>query len=179
MKKVMTVLSIFAIVGLFVANCSAQPFQSRRLGTMWMNQAPSRILRVLKANQEDLKVTEDQLKAIEDLTYSFEEKKIEARSETSKQRLELRKIMEDRENLDYGQLRVALSKASEHRHDMLIEGLKLRDEIGKILTPEQKDALKSIRQERFKSRREVLRQGARNGRMQRPPLNRQRIKENF
>ena len=57
--------------------------------------------------------------------------------------------------------------------------LKLKDEIGKILTPEQKEALKTMRQERFKDRREAIRQGTRSGRMQRPPSNRQRIKENF
>ncbi|MGD9345185.1 MAG: hypothetical protein PVH84_04945 [Candidatus Aminicenantes bacterium] len=179
MRKTLTVFSIFAVVGLFTVESFAQPIQGRRNGRVRMNQAPSRILRVLKANQEELKVTEDQLKAIEEMTYSFEEKKIEARSEASKQRLELRKLMNDRENLDYGQLKMALTKASEHRHKMLIDGLKLKDEIGKILTPEQKEALKTMRQERFKDRREAVREGARSRRIQRPPLKRQRIKENF
>jgi Spy/CpxP family protein refolding chaperone len=179
MRKTLTVFSIFAIVGLFTADIFAQPIQGRRPGRARMNQSSSRILRVLKDNQEKLKVTEDQLKAIEDLTYSFELGKIEARSKASKQRLEIRKLMKDRENLDYEQLKMALSKASEYRHDMLIDGLKLREEVGKILTPEQKEALKTMRQERFKDRREVHRQDERSGRMQRPPLNRQRIKENF
>jgi Spy/CpxP family protein refolding chaperone len=177
MKKALTVFSIFAVVGLFVVDGFAQSFQGRRPGRTQMNRSSTRMLRVLKAQQEELNITEDQLKAIEDLTYSFEQKRIDARSEASKQRLELRKLKQDRENLDYAKLKETLSKASAHRHDMMIDGLKLRDEIGKILTPEQKEALKSMQQERFKDRREALRQSGRRGRMQRPPLNRRPIKE--
>lgn len=179
MKKALTVFSIFAIVGLFAVDSFAQSFQGRRAGRARMNRSPSRILRVLKANQEELKIKDEQLKAIEDLAYSFKEKMIDARSLASKQRLELQKLMQDRENLDYEQLKEALSKSSEHKHNMLIDGLKLRDAIDKVLTPEQKETLKSMRQERFKNRREALRKSGRRGRMQRPPLNKRPIKEDF
>jgi Spy/CpxP family protein refolding chaperone len=179
MKKTLTILSIFSVIILFAVDGFAQPFQGKSEIRDRMNLSPARILRVLKANQEELKITDEQLNAIEDLTYSFEKKRIETKSETSEQRLELRKLMQDRENLDYAKLREALSKASEHRHDMMIAGLKLKDEIDKILTSEQKEALKSMRQERFKDRREALRQGGRTERKQRPPLNRKRIKEDF
>jgi hypothetical protein len=87
--------------------------------------------------------------------------------------------MQDRENVDYEQLKIELSKASEHKHNMLIEGMKLKDEIDKVLTPEQKEALKSMQRERFKNRREMFRREGRRGRMQRPPLNRRQIKEDF
>ncbi len=158
MKKTLTVFAIFAIVGLFAVDSFAQSFQGRRTGRARMNRSSTRILRVLKANQEELKITEDQLKAIEDLTYSFEENMIDARSEASKQRLELRKFMQDRENMDYAKLKEALSSASEHRQDMVIDRLKLKDEIVNVLTPEQSEALKSIRQERFKDIRGILRE---------------------
>lgn len=176
MKKALTVFSIFAVVGLFSVDSFAQDFQARRMGRAYMSRSPARILRVLKANQEELKITDDQLKAIEDLAFSFKEKMIDARSLASKQRLEIQKLMQDRENLDYIKLKEALSKSSEHKHNMLIDGLKLRDEIDKILTPEQKEALKSMRQERIKDRREALRQGDRRARMQRPRLNRRPIR---
>lgn len=179
MKKTLTVLSIFVIVGLFSVDSFAQDFFGRRMGRAHLNSSPSRILRVLKANQEELKITDEQLKAIEDLAYAFKERMIEARSLASKQRLELQKLMQDRENLDYARLKEELSKASEHKHNMLIEGLKLRDEIDKILTPEQKETLKSMRQERYKDRREAMRQGGRRGRIQRSPLYRRQIKDNF
>jgi Spy/CpxP family protein refolding chaperone len=57
--------------------------------------------------------------------------------------------------------------------------LKLRDEIDKVLTPEQKEALKSMRQERFKDRRDSRGRGAGRVRMERPPLNRRPIKRDF
>jgi len=182
MRKTLTVLAIFAIVGLFAVDSFAQSFQGRRTGRARLNRSSTRILRVLKANQEELKITDDQLKGVEDLTYSFEEKKIEARSEAGKIHLELRKLMQDRGNVDYAKLKDALSKASEHKHNMVIDGLKLKDEIDKILTPEQKEALKSMRQERFKDRRDSRGRGAgriSRGRMQRPPSNRQQIKKDF
>ena len=179
MKKTLTVFAIFAAIVLFAVDGFSQPFQGRRGNRDRMNQSPSRILRVLKANQENLKITDAQLKAIEDLTYSFEEKMIDARSKGGKQRLELRKLMQDRGNFDYAKLKEALSSASAHRQDMMIDGLKLRDEIDKVLTPEQKEALKSMRQERFKDRRDALGRGAGRERMQRPPLNRRQIKRDF
>jgi Spy/CpxP family protein refolding chaperone len=182
MKKTLTVFAIFAVIGLFAVDSFAQSFQGRRTGRARLNRSSTRIIRVLKANQEELKITEDQLKGIEDLTYSFEEKKIEARSEAGKSHLELRKLMQDRGNVDYAKLKDALSKASEHKHNMVIDGLKLKDEIDKVLTPEQKEALKSMRQERFKDRRDSRGRGAgrvSRGRMQRPPSNRQQIKKDF
>ena len=179
MKKTLTVFAIFTVIVLFAAHGFAQTFQGRRGSRDRMNQSPARILRVLKANQEDLKITDDQLKAIEDLTYSFEEKRISAKAESRKNRLELRKLMQDRENLDYAKLKEALSKTSEQRHDMMIDGLKLKDEIANVLTPEQNEALKSMRQERFKDRRDNRGRGADRGRMQRPPSNKRQIKRDF
>jgi Spy/CpxP family protein refolding chaperone len=179
MRKTLTVFAIFAIVGLFAVDSFAQPFQGGRRGRGRMNRSSARILGVLKAHQEELKITEDQLQAIKDLTYSFEEKMINAKAEGSKQRLELRQLMQDRGNLDYTKLKEALSKAAEHRNNMFIDRLKQRDEIDKILTPEQKEALKSMRHQRFEDRREALRRSGRRERMQRPPLNRPPIKRNF
>lgn len=179
MKKTLTVFAIFAVIVLFAVDGFSQPFQGRRGNRDRMNQSPSRILRVLKINQEDLKITDDQLKAIEDLTYSFEEKMIDARSDASKQRLELRKFMQDRENMDYAKLKEALSSASENRQDMVIDRLKLKDEIVNVLTPEQSEALKSMRQERFKDRRGTLRRPSARERAPRPPMNRQQIKKDF
>lgn len=179
MRKTLTAFAIFAIIGLFACDGFAQPLRGRRGVRDRAHQSPLRILRILKANQDELKITDEQLKAIRDLTYAFEKRMIDARSEADKQRLELRKLMQDRENLDYEQLKMALSKASDHRHDMLIDGLKLKDEIGKILTPEQKEALKTIRQESYEGRRDSFRRGGRMDRIRRPPRDRQRIKEDF
>ncbi len=179
MKKTLTVFAMIAVIVLFAVDGFAQPFQGRRGRRDRMNHSPSRILRVLKANQKDLKITDDQLKAIEDLTYSFEEKMIDAEAEDSKHRLEFHKLMQDRENLDYAKIKEALSKSSAFRNDMLIERLKLQDEIAKVLTPEQNEALKSMRQERFKERRDLMPGGRERGRTPRSPMYRRQIKEDF
>jgi Spy/CpxP family protein refolding chaperone len=72
--------------------------------------------------------------------------------------LELQKLMQERENLDYDKIEAILSKTSDIRNQMFIERLKLRDEIGKILTPEQKDALKAMEKEGFGRRFQMMRE---------------------
>jgi Spy/CpxP family protein refolding chaperone len=81
--------------------------------------------------------------------------------------------------MDYAKLKEALSSASEHRQDMIIDRLKLKDEIVNVLTPEQSEALKSMRQERFKDRRGTLRRPSARERTPRLPMNRQQIKKDF
>jgi Spy/CpxP family protein refolding chaperone len=179
MKKTLTVFAISSVIVVFAVAGFSQSFQGRRGVRDRMNQSPSRILRVLKANQEDLKITDAQLKAIEKLAYSFEEKMINAKAQGSKNQLEFHKLMQDRENLDYEKIKEALSKTSAHRDDMFIEGLKLRDAISNVLTPEQNEALKSMRQERFRDRKDTFRRGSERRRTQRPPLYRRQIKEDF
>jgi len=60
--------------------------------------------------------------------------------------------MLDKENLDYEKIKEVLSKASNSRKEMFIERLKLRREIDNILTPEQREALKKMREESFRGR---------------------------
>ncbi|MFC2164655.1 Spy/CpxP family protein refolding chaperone [Acidobacteriota bacterium] len=152
MKKILTVFAILSVVLLFAADSFAQPDQRMGRGKARMQRSPSRILFALKAHKEELKVTDDQLKQIEDMVFSFEEQQIAMQSQASSNRLAMRKLMSDRENVDYSQIKTTFVKAAEHRADMFISRLKLREEVHKVLTPEQQDALKSIRRERFKER---------------------------
>jgi len=172
MKKGMTFFVIFSVLILFIASSFAQPFRGMRRGEGLMKRSPARILFVLKAKQKELKITDSQLEKIKSLVFSFEEKMIQMRSNTSMQRLELKKLLEDRENLDYEKIRAALSKSSNFRHDIFIERLKLRNEIQNILTAEQREAMKSMREDRLRGRR-VFQRGDRS---QRFPRLRNRIK---
>jgi Spy/CpxP family protein refolding chaperone len=154
MKKIVTLSVIFSFLILFATSSFAQPQQRMmRRGKNFANRSPARILSVLKAKQKELKITDSQLERIKNLAFSFEEKMIKMRSNSSLQRLELKKLFQDRENLDYDKIKEALSKASSSRHDMVIERLQLREEIGKILTPEQREALKAMSKDRMKGRR--------------------------
>lgn len=160
MKKAITLSVIFSVLILFIAISFAEPQQRMgRRGRGFANRSPARILTVLKAKQKELKITDSQLEKVKNLAFSFEEKMIKMRSDNSLQRLGLKKLFQDRENLDYDKIKAALSKASSGRHDMVIESLKLREEIGKILTPEQSEALKSMQKDRLKGRRPLQRKG--------------------
>jgi len=181
MKKAITLSVIFSVLILFTASSFAEPQQRvMRRGEGITTRSPARILAVLKAKQKELKITDSQIEKIKNLAFSFEEKMIKMRSDSSLQRLELRKLFQDRENLDYDKIKAALSKVSSGRHDMVIERMKLREEIGKTLTPEQREALKSVQKDRLEDRRALLRRGKglfqRGDRLQRFPLLRNRIK---
>jgi len=162
MKKYLKPFIVFSVVSLLTLGSFAQPGQMMKRGRGFGNmshaaeRSPVRIILVLKAKKEELKITDEQLKKVEDLAFSFEEKMIQARNAASLQQLELRKLMQDRGNLDYDKIREELSKASESRSDMFIDRLKLRDEIQGILTPEQQEKLKVLQQEGPRGKRQFL-----------------------
>lgn len=152
-KKGMTFSVVFSVVFLFIASSFAQSFRGMRRREGLMKQVPTRILFVLKAKQKELKITDSQLEKIENLVFSFEEKMIQMKSHSSLQRLELRKLLLDRENLDYEKIRAALSKASNSKQNIFIERLKMREEIQSMLTPEQREAMKAMRKDQLRKRR--------------------------
>jgi len=177
MKKGMTFFVIFSVLILFIASSFAQPFRGMRRGEGLMKRSPARILFVLKAKQKELKITDSQLDKIKNLVFSFEEKMIQMRSNCSLQRLELRRLLQDRENLDYEKMRAALSKSSNSRQDIFIERLKLRNEIQNILTPEQREAMRAMRKDMREDRPRGRRLFQRGDRLQRFPKFRDRIKK--
>lgn len=152
MKKALKLSIVCSVMILFAASVFAQPQRMMMRGKGLMKRSPARILFILKAKQKELKITDSQLEKIKNLVFSLEEKMIEMRSSSSLQGLELRKLLQDKENLDYEKIKAALSEASKIRQDIFIERLKLRDEIQNILTPEQREALKAMRKERLRDR---------------------------
>jgi Spy/CpxP family protein refolding chaperone len=172
MKKGLTLIVIFSFLVLSVASGFAQPQQRMTRAKRTFDRSQIRILGVLKANQEELNITDEQIEKIQNLVYSHKEKTIKMASENSLSRLELQKLMKDKENLDYTKIKAILTQTSSARTDMFIEGLKLREEISNVLTPEQKDALKAKAKRGIRSRARDLR----NRLNQRPPRLRNRIR---
>lgn len=174
MKKRMTMAVIFSVLVIFVASDFAQP--QRRMMREERNfvRFDSRILAVLKANQEELNITDEQIEKIQNLVFSSQEKAIKMRNENDLLRLELQKLVQDKENLDYEKIRAVLSKASENRQEMFIQRLKQREEINKILTPEQQEALKGMALDRMREGFRPMR--PMRGRMQRFQRHRDRIR---
>lgn len=161
MKKVQTLILIFSFVVLFAASSFAQPFQGRRQRAGFQHRSPTGILRILKAQQKELNITDSQLGEIENFVSMFEEKMVLVKNEGNLLHLELSKLMKDKENHDYGKIHDALSKVSGNRNAIFIESLKLRDGIENILTPEQREAIKELRGDRHRDRRSHARRNNR------------------
>jgi Spy/CpxP family protein refolding chaperone len=116
-----------------------------------------RMLNFLTAKKDEFNITEEQIEKIKTLTFEMQENMIEFRNVIEKQRLELRKILFDKENLDYTRIKDLLSKQSEIRNNFFIERLKTREEIDNVLTPEQKEAIKETVGERWGKRNQAFR----------------------
>ncbi len=172
MKKALTLMVIFSFLVLSVASSFAQPQQRMTRAKRTFDRSQNRILAVLKMNQDELNITDEQIEQVQNLVFTFKEKTIKRTSENSLNRVELQKLMQDRENLDYDKIKAILSKTSAARNEMFIEGLKLREEINNVLTPEQREAFKAKTRDGIRSRARNSR-----GRMQkRTPRLRNRIR---
>lgn len=158
MKKVLVLTLIFSFLTLFVTTLFAQPPQRMTRARRTFDRPHNRILVVLKANQEELAITDEQIEQVQNLVFSFQEKSIKMQNESSLSQLELQKLMQDKENLDYGKIKAVLAKTSEARNEMFIEGLKLREEINNVLTPEQQEALRAKTREGMRSQARSLRE---------------------
>jgi Spy/CpxP family protein refolding chaperone len=69
------------------------------------------------------------------------------KNEANVQALELKKLMMA-EQKDYKKIKAALTRMSDINHDTLIAGLKAKDDVMIVLTPEQQETLKSLAKER-------------------------------
>jgi len=178
MKKALKFSIIFSVIVLLAASVFAEN-RMRMRDRDTFDMSHTRILRILQANQKELKITDSQLEKIKTMVFSFEEKMIKMKNESSLQRLELRKLMQDRKNIDYEKIKGALSKASSYRNNMFIERLKLRDEILNTLTPEQQEAMDAMRKDMWKDRMYQRRPLHREGRLQQFPRLKERFREHI
>ncbi len=108
-----------------------------------IGQRQGRLLTILYARQDELKITDNQLEKIKSLTLRMEEDMIQYKNNMNSQQFELKKLMMDRKNRDYEKTKSLMSRTSDMRHDMFIQRMKNRDEILNVLTEEQQDALKT------------------------------------
>ncbi len=156
MKKGLKFLVVVSVAVLFAGSSFAQPFQGMRRGHQGQRmtrRAPGGILMVLKDRQKELNITDDQLDKIKALMDSSAEKMVEMQNANNLNQLELRKLLQDKENLDYAKIKATLSKSASNRNEMFILKLKTRDEISNILTPDQREALKEMGKDRMRDRR--------------------------
>ena len=152
MKRTKHLLTaVFVIMAVSMA-LAAQPFMGERMGGhRMMKPSPTKIYMMLKAKQKVFNITDKQLEQIKTKVFALEEKIIPIESKNRLHRLELKKLLMN-EKKDYGKISALLSKISNNHHSIFIEGLKTKDAIDSILTPQQRDAIKEARLNRFKDR---------------------------
>jgi hypothetical protein len=133
----------------------------RQRGTMGQRgirgQRQGRLLVILYARQDELKITDEQLEKIKSLTLKMEEDMIQSKNDMNTQQFELKKLMMERKNRDYEKIKSLMSKTSDMRHDMFIQRMKNRDEILNLLTEEQQETLKTEYRNFASQRRSFLR----------------------
>ena len=152
MKKGMKLFIVTSTLIVFASSSLAQPTRFMRSDGEFWGRSPARVLWLLKAKKDELKITDSQIEKIQNLVFSLEEKMIQMRSQISLERLNLRKLMQKEENLDYEKIKAVLSTMSSSKDEMFIERLKLREEIQNILTPEQREAVNEAIKERLQKR---------------------------
>jgi len=144
MKKLSTIIILLACVSLITVSVSASPQLDRSRRRASIRPDTGRILNVLKAKQDELEITDEQLNKIEELTIKMEDKTVEIKNDLAKIQLELRRELRDREERDYDQLKSLITQSANLRADMIINRMKLKDEINHVLTEEQITALKDM-----------------------------------
>ena len=157
MKKIWTLTFIFSFLILSVAVVFAQPPQRMPGARRMFDRPQNRILGVLQANKDELNITDEQMERVQNIVFSFKEKAVKRTNENRLNRLELQKLMQDREHVDYDEIEAILAKTASIRNELFIDGLKLREEISNVLTPEQRETLKAIAGEGIRSRARNLR----------------------
>jgi Spy/CpxP family protein refolding chaperone len=152
MKRTKQFLITFSVVMIFSMALAAQPFMGKPMGHRPMMGPPlTEIYTMLKAKQKDFNISDEQLEQIKTKVFALEEKIIPIESKNRLHHLELKKLLMN-EKKDYGKISSLLSKISENHHSIFIEGLKTKDAIDSILTPQQRDAIKEAVQKRPKER---------------------------
>ena len=144
---IVAVLLLFAVATFAQAPWFGNMGKGMRQGRGMMGPGVFRLYHVLKANQKELKITDSQLEKIKGIMFAFEESTLKLRNETNVQALEMKKLMLA-EQKDYKKIKSALTHMSGIRHDILIAGLKAKDDVTNVLTPEQQEALKSLHRKR-------------------------------
>jgi Spy/CpxP family protein refolding chaperone len=156
MKRTKHLFTAVLAIMVFSMVLAAQPFMGKRMGgRRMMKPSPTKIYMMLKAKQKDFNITDNQLEQIKNKVFALEEKSIPIESKNKLHRLELKKLMMN-EKKDYGKISALLSKMSDNRQAIFIERLKTKDAINSILTPQQRDAIKEARQNRFKNKNRMF-----------------------
>jgi Spy/CpxP family protein refolding chaperone len=101
---------------------------------------------------EELKLTEQQLAQIKEQRFAREKNAIQTRSKIQLAELELRNLLQA-DNVDENQVKSKVEEIGKLKTELRLNRVQGRLAVQKILTPEQKETLKTIHKERLQNRR--------------------------
>ncbi len=101
---------------------------------------------------DELKLTEQQLSQIKEQRFAREKNAIQTRSKIQLAELELRNLMQG-DNPDENQGKGKIEEIGKLKTELRLNRVQGRLAVQKILTPEQKETLKTIQKERLQNRR--------------------------
>ncbi|MFA9454586.1 MAG: Spy/CpxP family protein refolding chaperone [Candidatus Aminicenantaceae bacterium] len=159
MKKFVPLTVLIIGILALASGAEAQRRMGQQRNRSFTRSQSGWILMALKARQLELNITDDQLAEIEDLSLKMEEQKVEHQNAMNTHRLELKKLMMEREYRDYDKIESMLIQNAEGRAVMMVSQMKLRDQIDSILSPEQKEALKTMGRGQLVLRRQGIQRG--------------------
>ncbi len=149
------ILSVFVLLIFLSVGVLAQGFhRGNQNGSKMMERgrhhfmSPLRMYKMLKMHRDKLNITDDQLNKIKSLSFYLEEKKTKLKNENRLLKVKLQEEL-DNTNINYNNVRSILDKMSQNRTALFIEGLKVKKEIEKILTPEQLSKIRELKMQRM------------------------------
>ena len=149
MKKITTLFLVLAGFFMFSTGVAAQSRMRPTRSKNMRRPAQGRLLTILQTRQEELKITDAQIQKIKDHTLAMEEIAVQHRNSMNVQHLELKNLMQGKENRDLAKIKALLSQGAENRVDHFVSRLKAQEEIHNILTPEQLEAVKEMTNHRL------------------------------
>ncbi len=159
-KRVLSVfvLLVFLSVGVFSQGFGRgnqhNPKMMRGSGHQFMS--PLRLYNMLKFQKDTFNITDEQLNKLKSLSFYLEEKKTKLTNENRTLRLKLREELSNT-TVNYQNVRNILDKISKNRSELFIERLKAKDEITKILTPEQLTKIREYMMTKMRARMNSMR----------------------
>ncbi len=146
------VLVIFLSTGIFAQGFYGSHHKAFAKKRRARFMSPMGLYKMLSLYKDKLNVTDDQLAKLKSLAFYLEKKKVKLTNANRELKLKLKEELAAK-NINYNNVRDIMSKISQNRTSLFIEGLKAKQEVKKILTSEQLTKIKELILQKKKSRR--------------------------
>ena len=141
MKRIVKLIGI-VVMAIFLTTLASAQFRGRMPGRDMKAPHMQDGMMMLKARRAELKLTDEQVAAIQNLMDAHRKTCIDMEKDTALQRLDMQKQFRNRAEMDLDMYRKSLEKASALRINSQVARMRLRQDIEKVLTEEQREILR-------------------------------------